>query len=267
METSTLDMLNQAQRAAGVPRPALPIATRGGARRAPVPDAPLWRTALTLVALHAPVAPRLVAAGDPIQRAGDPFALLHLLQSGACKSIFFGGDGHAQIVGLQFKGDWIGFDGIADARCATDVIALCDCRVRSLHYAGLLKVSVRAPALARLLAAAMSEQLRRNRSWRHALHTMTAVQRVADFLRTWIIIAHEREPHTDPAPLCMTRAEIGNYLGLTIETVSRALTRLERDGLIRILAKSRRHFQIPDLAMLGQFALFGACANPRQVLH
>lgn len=270
METSLIETMKLAEAAGHALRRPPPMATHSRAALAHSggqPPVPLWCSALTLIGLHVPVVARTIAAGCPVQRVGDLFTQLHLVQGGVCKSTCFGGDGHAQIVGLHFSGDWIGFDGIADARCATDAIALGNCQIWSLQYAGLLKASTRVPALARLLAAAMSDQIGRNRRWRHAQASLSAVQRVADFLRAWQTTQRERVPRADAIAVCMTRAEIGNYLALTVETVSRAFCQLERDGLIRILPRSRRHFEIPDLAMLGEFARFGASANARQALH
>lgn len=254
MAIQMIEMMKAAQRVGNAAHaPALSL-VRGVATtpsRAPMEG---WREALALLALHVPLARRSIAAGRPIQHAGDPFLRLHLVNGGACKSVCFGADGRQQIVALHFRGDWIGFDGIADDRCASDACTLNDCEIWSVNYAALLKVTARIPPLARLVAAAMSEQLARNRAWRNALGILTAVQRVADFLCGWQKAQRERAPQDDPIVLCMTRAEIGNYLGLTIETVSRAFSQLEHLGLIRILPHGRRHIGIPDRGALGRFA-------------
>ena len=249
-----IEMMKLAQRVGDPPHG--PTLARGFGDVAPPSPSPAegWCKALTLLALHLPLARRVIAAGRPIQHAGDPFSRLHLVNGGVCKSVRFGGDGRQQIVALHFKGDWIGFDGIADERCATDASSMSDSEIWSMNYAALRKVVAQVPLLARLIAAAMSEQLGRNRTWRHALGTLTAVQRVADFLCGWRNTRQPRALQVDRIVLCMTRAEIGSYLGLTIETVSRAFSQLEHSGLIRILPQGRRHIGIPDAGALGRFA-------------
>jgi len=233
----------------------------------PQPPQPDWRKSLALIALHAPQARRTIVAGTPIQRAGDPFLRLHLVHGGACKSVTFGGDGRAQIVALHFRGDWIGLDGIADERCASDACAMLDCEIWSVTYATLLKLEASVPAFAHLVATAMGEQLRRNRTWRHTIGTLPALQRVADFLFGWPTAQREHAPDTEAIELCMTRAEIGNYLGLTVETVSRALRQLEQRGLIRIPSQRRRHIGIPDRGALYRFVALGADLHPPHAFH
>jgi len=233
----------------------------------PQPPQPHWRKSLALIALHAPLARRSIGAGTPIQRAGDPFLRLHLVSGGACKSVTFGGDGRQQIVALHFRGDWIGLDGIADERCASDACAMLDCEIWSVTYATLLKLEASVPAFAHLVATAMGEQLRRNRTWRHTIGTLPALQRVADFLFGWPTAQREHAPDTEAIELCMTRAEIGNYLGLTVETVSRALRQLEQRGLIRIPSQRRRHIGIPDRGALYRFVALGADLHPPHAFH
>ena len=99
----------------------------------------------------------------------------------------------------------------------------------------------------------MSRQLAREREWRLALSTLSADARLADFLRYWADSLVERGQRTDSFTLRLTRAEIGAYLGMTLETVSRAFTRLARHGLIRLDEKSRREIGVPCLAALAEF--------------
>lgn len=254
-----IEMMGLAQRSGNAYRaPVFSPGFTGAHPRLPPPGS-LWRDTLALISEHVPLARRPLAAGVPIQHAGDPFARLHLVNGGVCKSVCFGGDGRQQIVALHFKGDWIGFDGIAEDRCATDACSMNDSEIWSMNYAALLKVAARVPALAHLIAAAMSAELARIRTWHNALGSMAAVQRVADFLCGWQKMQHERAPAGDHIALCMTRAEIGNFLGLTTETVSRAMSQLDQRGLIRIPPQARREIGIPDLGALCRFA--AACSG------
>ena len=254
MQTKIIELMQAAQLGGPAARHPAPALVRACTVPPSQPAAEPWREALALIALHVPLARRPIAAGMPIQHAGDPFARLHLVNRGVCKSVGFGGDGRQQIVALHFRGDWVGFDGIAHERCATDACAMNDSEIWSMNYAALLKVAAGIPALARLIAAAMSAELARTRAWRNALCTLAALQRVADFLCGWHRSQHERAPPGEAIVLCMTRAEIGNYLGLTTETVSRAMSQLEQRGLIGITAHERRHIGVPDVAALCRFA-------------
>jgi CRP/FNR family transcriptional regulator len=83
--------------------------------------------------------------------------------------------------------------------------------------------------------------------------TLPADARVADFLHDWAAALACRGLRTDQITLRMTRAEVGNYLGLTLETVSRALSRLAREGLIGFADSARREIAIPDHEALGEF--------------
>jgi CRP/FNR family transcriptional regulator, anaerobic regulatory protein len=208
---------------------------------------------LALVAERVPMARRVVHAGDTIYRAGDPCNQLFVLNSGCCKIVNSAADGRAQVVGLLFRGDWIGFDGIASGRYRCDAVALDTGEVWSLRYDALLAACAAHPALMALLHAEMSRVIGRDRDALMALTTLPADARVADFLRL-VAGAHEnRGLRNDQITLRMTRAEIGNYLGLTLESVSRALSRLAREHLIGFADGARREIRIPDVGALASF--------------
>jgi CRP/FNR family transcriptional regulator len=103
------------------------------------------------------------------------------------------------------------------------------------------------------MLAAMSRELMRDRDAMLALCTLPADARVADFLRGFADALERSGLRTDQITLPMTRAEIGDYLGMTLETVSRALTRLARDKVIGLGERARRDVQIPDVAALSAF--------------
>jgi CRP/FNR family transcriptional regulator, anaerobic regulatory protein len=113
----------------------------------------------------------------------------------------------------------------------------------------------------------MSRQLARDREWRLALGTLPADARVADIVRYWAESLAERGLRTDPLTLRMTRAEIGTYLGMTLETVSRAFTRLARDGLIRFDERGRREIAVPSVEALVQFVLRAVSRPVAQTLQ
>ena len=99
----------------------------------------------------------------------------------------------------------------------------------------------------------MSREIAHDRDSLMSVCTLPADARVADFLRYWAETLAERGMRTDEITLRMTRAEIGNYLGMTLESVSRALSRLARDNVIGFTTKGRRDVQIPDVGALSAF--------------
>jgi CRP/FNR family transcriptional regulator len=164
------------------------------------------------------------------------------------------------VVGLQFKGDWLGFDGIADGRYACDAIAMDTGEVWTVRYDALLKACVQQPALMGVMHAAMSREMTRDRDALLSICTLPADARVAEFLCNWAASLSDRGLRTDQITLRMTRAEIGNYLGMKLETVSRALSRLARDQVIQFTENGRRDVRIPDLAVLAAFVQ--RCMSP-----
>ncbi|RUV45060.1 MULTISPECIES: Crp/Fnr family transcriptional regulator [unclassified Mesorhizobium] len=160
-------------------------------------------------------------------------------------------DGRQQIVGLQFAPDFLGrpfkSESAINAEAATEVLL---CSFPRTVIERMMRVS---PGFEhRLLKQALND-LDEARDWMVALGRKTASERVASFL---LMIARNIEPASDPAArsasfdLPLTRADIADFLGLTIETVSRQLTRLRTDDVIRI--ESNRHVTVDSLSRLQQ---------------
>jgi CRP/FNR family transcriptional regulator len=209
----------------------------------------------TLALLNEVFAPqrRIVHAGDVIYQSGERFGNLYVLNSGFCKIVNLAPDGRELVVGLKFRGDWLGFDGIAGGRYTCDAVAMDTGEVWVLRYDRMLAACARQPELLRLLHEAMSREIARDRDSLMSVCTLSADARVADFLRYWAESLARRGMRTDQITLRMTRAEIGNYLGMTLETVSRALSRLARCQLIHFAEKGRRDIQIPQVEALAEY--------------
>jgi CRP/FNR family transcriptional regulator len=196
---------------------------------------------------------RMVHAGDVIYQAGERFGNLYILNSGFFKIVTLSPDGREQVVGLKFRGDWLGFDGIADGRYACDAIAMDTGEAWVISYDALLAACAFRPALLTVLHQAMSREIARDRDCLMSVCTLPADARVAEFLRHWADSLARRGMRTDQITLRMTRAEIGNYLGMTLETVSRALSKLARDKVIEFVEKGRREMRIADVDALTAF--------------
>jgi CRP/FNR family transcriptional regulator, anaerobic regulatory protein len=182
---------------------------------------------------------RMVHAGDVIYQSGERFGNLYVLNSGFFKIVNLAPDGRELVVGLKFRGDWLGFDGIAGSRYTCDAVAMDTGEIWVLRYDRMLE--------------AMSREIAHDRDSLMSVCTLSADARVADFLRYWAESLARRGMRTDQITLRMTRAEIGNYLGMTLETVSRALSRLARCQLIHFAEKGRRDIQIPQVEALAEF--------------
>jgi CRP/FNR family transcriptional regulator len=196
---------------------------------------------------------RIVHAGDALHQAGERFDKLFVLNSGFCKVVNLTADGREQVVGLKFRGDWLGFDGIAGGRYTCDAIVMDTGEAWVIGYDELLAACGREPRLLGLLHEAMSREIARDRDSLMSVCTLPADARVADFLRYWADSLARRGLRTDRITLRMSRAEIGNYLGMTLESVSRAMSRLARDNIIAFAEKGRRDVQIPDVGALSAF--------------
>ncbi|MES2952467.1 MAG: Crp/Fnr family transcriptional regulator [Pseudomonadota bacterium] len=210
---------------------------------------------------------RIVRAGDAIYQAGENFTHLYMLNSGFCKIVNQTADGREQVVGLKFRGDWMGFDGIANGRFVCDAIALDTGEVWMIRYDALLAACAQHSALLPVLHEAMSREIARDRDSLMSVCTLPADARVADFLRYWSHSLGRSGIRADQFTLRLKRADIGNYLGMTIETVSRSLTRLARGKLIQFAENGRRDIQIPEIDALTDFVQSFVTPSPQAVLH
>lgn len=208
---------------------------------------------LSLLRERMPVQRRLVHAGDAIFEAGVGFSHLYVINSGSVKIVNTAADGRNQVVGLLFRGDWLGFDGIARGHYGCTAQALEVGEIWALRYDDLLSAASAHPQLLLDLHTEMSRAIGRGRDAMLSLCTLPVAARVAEFLRQWAESQASRGLRNDQIILRMSRAEIGNYLGMTLESVSRALSSLARAQVICFTEKGRRMIQIPDLQALSDF--------------
>ena len=208
---------------------------------------------------------RVVHAGDRVYGGGERFGCLYILNSGVFKIVNQSPDGREQVVGFKFRGDWLGFDGIARGHYAFDAIAMDTGEVWAIPYADLRAACVDQPSLLTALHEAMSREIAPDRDSLMSVCTLPSDARVADFLCYWAASLADRGLRTDQFTLRMTRAEIGNYLGMTLETVSRALSKLARDKVIAFTEKGRRDVSVPDVKALAAFVQ--RCLEPAPTLQ
>ena len=177
---------------------------------------------------------RIVQRGDSLFQAGDLFKSLYTIYGGFLKSTVASVVGRRQITGFYMVGDLLGWDGINSGRHVFDVSALEDTEVRVFPFEGLEDAASAMPILWTHLYKSMSREIVRDHEVMLLLGSMRAEERLAAFL---LNLSQRFKacgyPHS-AFVLRMTRAEIGSFLGLKLETVSRAFSLFVRDGLIEV---------------------------------
>ncbi len=191
-----------------------------------------------------------VHAGDVLCGAGLPFVQLYIIHAGAFKLVNTTADGRQQLVGVQVRGDWLGFDGIATGRYGCEAVALDVGEVWALRHDDLLAACTSSAALTASVQHEMSRAIRVGRDAMLSRCTLPAPARVAEFLCGWAEALAGSGQRTDRVRLPLTRADIGNHLGMRLESVSRALAALVRCGVIGFGERGRRVILIPDLRAL-----------------
>lgn len=183
---------------------------------------------------HVPVLRRKLTAGQYLYQAGQPFKALYLVHAGFLKTCLVAEDGREQVTGFRMRGELLGVESIGLKTYTCDVIALDASEVWELPYPAVLTACARIPELQAQLTAALAAEIRSDRSWMLALGTLSAEQRVAAFLLD-VAARHEALGFSDRHfVLRMGRADIGSFLALKHETVTRALTRLSAQGCISV---------------------------------
>ncbi|WP_343632234.1 helix-turn-helix domain-containing protein [Roseateles sp.] len=208
---------------------------------------------------------KVVRAGDVIFRASQPFNTVYLINAGAFKLVSRSLDGREQIVSLKFRGDWLGFSGIGNGRHPCDAVAMDTGNVSVIPYDTLTAACARHPELMAVVHEAMSAEIIHERQSLMSVCTLASLARVAAFLCSWARSMNQRGLRADELTLRMTRADLGNYLGMTLETVSRCLSKLSRLGLIRFGERGRRQISIPSLSQLEDFVIGGSMSDDERI--
>ena len=177
---------------------------------------------------------RRVGRGECLYRMGDGFESLYAVRSGFFKTRVLLEDGRDHLTSFRMSGDLLGFDGIGSQHYSCDVIALEDSEVCIIPYRRLMRVANKVPELGLELHRMMSREIVREQSIMSLLSTMQAEERVVAFLLNLSMRLQDRRHSPTCFILRMTREEIGSYLGLKLETVSRVLSRLQTAKLIQI---------------------------------
>ena len=190
---------------------------------------------------------RRVARGAVLYRNGDAFDSLYAVRSGSFKSVGFSRGGEEKVTGMHLPGEVMGLDAISTKQHGYDAVALEDSEVCVIPYSRLTQLALQIPELQAQLLRILSGDISRDQGLMLLLGGMDAEQRIAAFLLSLSRRYHRLGYAATRFSLRMTREEIGSYLGLTLETVSRLFSRLQRDGLI---AAHQREVELKDVARL-----------------
>ena len=190
---------------------------------------------------------RKVKRGATLFRSGERFEALYAIRTGVFKTCVVAEDGRDQVTGFQMAGEIIGLDGIVGERHTCDAVALEDAEVCVMPFDKISELSRVVEALQRHLHRIMSREIVREHGVMLLLGTMHAEERVAAFLLNLVQRLHARGFSRSELVLRMTRQEIGNYLGLKLETVSRTFSRFAAQGWIEV---RQRHVRIIDVEAL-----------------
>lgn len=183
---------------------------------------------------------RKVRRGDALFRAGDRFDALYAVRLGFLKSTVTSSDGREQVTGFHMAGELVGLDGIGTETHSCDTVALEDTEVCVIPYQRLEEVAAAVPVLRHHFHKVMSREIVREHGVMLLLGSMHAEERLAAFLLNLSQRFEARGYSRTEFVLRMTRAEIGSFLGLKLETVSRVLSRFAQEGLIEVNQKHVR---------------------------
>ena len=167
-------------------------------------------------------------------QVGDKFQSLFAIKSGAVKTFGSTRDGREQITGFHFAGELIGLDAIGNNRHNCNAVALEKTVVCAMPYQNIEEIGTQIPGIHQEITRLMSKEIRNDEEMLMAMGGMRAEQRVACFLYNLYRRLLTRSSDSCTVRLPMTREEIGNYLGLSLETVSRRMSSLQEDGIIKV---------------------------------
>jgi CRP/FNR family transcriptional regulator len=190
---------------------------------------------------------RRLRRGDRLFGAGDEFNAVYAIRSGFFKTNLVDGEGREQVTGFFMGGELLGMDGVGAGRYHGTAVALEDSEVCVMPFSLIEAMAREVPALQRHLHAVLSREIVRDHGVMMLLGSMRAEERLATFLLNLSRRFTRRGYSASDFHLRMTREEIGSYLGLKLETVSRLFSQFQKDGLLEV---AQKHVRILDIAAI-----------------
>jgi len=175
-----------------------------------------------------------VKQGSNLFCHGDPFTSLYAIRTGFFKTCVSTEDGREQVTGFQMAGEIVGLDGIVNDQHTCNAVALEDADVCVMPFANVEDLSREFPVLQRHVHKLMSREIVRENSILMLLGNMRAEERLAAFLLNLVQRLYARGFSQSEFILRMSREEIGSYLGMKLETVSRTFSKFSEEGIIEV---------------------------------
>ncbi len=192
---------------------------------------------------------RKIKRGESLFRNGEKFTSLYAIRTGFFKTCVAAEDGRDQVTGFQMAGEIIGLDGIVNDHHSCDAVALEDAEVCVMPFERIGDLSREINSRQRHGNRIMSREIVREHGVMLLLGSMRAEERLAAFLLNLVQRLHARGFSQSELILRMTREEIGSYLGLKLETVSRTFSKFVDDGMVEV---KQRHVRILDTEALNR---------------
>ena len=186
---------------------------------------------------------RKISRGESLYHNGEAFDSLFAIRTGFFKTSVTLEDGREQVTGFQMAGEIMGLDGIVSDHHTCDAVALENAEVCVMPFEKIEELSREVNALQHHVHKIMSREIVREHGVMRMLGSMRAEERLAAFLLNLTTRLHARGFSRSELVLRMTREEIGSYLGLKIETVSRTFSKLVEDGVLEVKQKNLRILQ------------------------
>lgn len=190
-----------------------------------------------------------VRRGEYLLRAGSDFKSLFAVKNGFFKTSVLKADGRQQVTGFYMTGELLGLEAISPEKHTCDTVALVDSEVCEVPFGKLEEIGRGIPVLMSQFHKIMSREIVQDHSVMMLLGSMRAEERLTTFLLNLSIRLSKRGYSPTSFILRMTREEIGSYLGLKLETVSRSFSKLQDEGLITI---NNRHVTLNNITELSR---------------
>ncbi|QIK37612.1 fumarate/nitrate reduction transcriptional regulator Fnr [Caldichromatium japonicum] len=205
---------------------------------------------------------RPLQRGNKLFEEGERFRSLFVVKTGSLKTFAPTPDGSEQVLGFHLPGELIGLDGIDKGIHACSASALETSAICEIPFGQLEELTAIIPSLQHQMYRLLSKEIGHDTDMLLVLGKKTAEERLAAFLLDFSRRLRRRGLSATDFYLSMSRHEIGNYLGLAVETVSRLFTRFQDDGLVHV---ERKHVRLLDLAALESIAnSMGPCRHQQQ---
>lgn len=194
--------------------------------------------------------------GDYLCRTGDYLSNLIIIKSGSVKTELISETGAGQIVGFHFPGDLLGLDSLSNRQNLLSVVFLENSNICTIPYQAFNTLSDQIPQLHKETITRLSDEIAFSHELMLSINNYSAEQRVAIFLQDLASRQHNRGLPKEHLHLSMSRNDIANYLGLASATVSRIISKFEREGFLQV---DNKHLQLTNYQALINTA--HACAS------